>query len=103
MVTVVHSYEHTIQFVQIAVGAKIYYSTKIEQLFRKYKLAKPDIMTAVPRFYNNLYSKMNTGASKASGIKKWLFFQTVKIGTKIFLKQSTSFKEKLINIFIDMC
>ena len=30
------------------------------------------------------------------------FFQTVKIGTKIFLKQSTSFKEKLINIFIDI-
>ena len=97
-----HSYEHTIQFVQIAVGAKIYYSTKIEQLLENIKLAKPDIMTAVPRFYNNLYSKMNTGASKASGIKKWLFFQTVKIGTKIFLKQSTSFKEKLINIFIDI-
>ena len=97
-----HSYEHTIQFVQIAVGAKIYYSTKIEQLLENIKLAKPDIMTAVPRFYNNLYSKMNTGASKASGIKKWLFFQTVKIGTKIFLKQSTSFKEKLINIFVDI-
>ena len=97
-----HSYEHTIQFVQIAVGAKIYYSTKIEQLLENIKLAKPDIMTAVPRFYNNLYSKMNTGASKASGIKRWLFFQTVKIGTKIFLKQSTSFKEKLINIFVDI-
>ena len=97
-----HSYEHTIQFVQIAVGAKIYYSTKIEQLLENIKLAKPDIMTAVPRFYNNLYSKMNTGASKASGIKRWLFFQTVKIGTKIFLKKSTSFKEKLINIFVNI-
>ena len=97
-----HSYEHTIQFVQIAVGAKIYYSTKIEQLLENIKLAKPDIMTAVPRFYNNLYSKMNTGASKASGIKKWLFFQTVKIGTKIFLEKSTSFKEKLINILVDI-
>ena len=97
-----HSYEHTIQFVQIAVGAKIYYSTKIEQLLENIKLAKPDIMTAVPRFYNNLYSKMNTGASKTSGIKKWLFFQTVKIGTKIFLEKSTSFKEKLINILVDI-
>ncbi|MAJ57686.1 MAG: long-chain fatty acid--CoA ligase [Candidatus Pelagibacter sp.] len=97
-----HSYEHTIQFVQIAVGAKIYYSTKIEQLLENIKLAKPDIMTAVPRFYNNLYNKMNTGASKASSIKKWLFFQTVKIGSKIFLEKSTSFKEKLINILVDI-
>ena len=97
-----HSYEHTIQFVQIAVGAKIYYSTKIEQLLENIKLAKPDIMTAVPRFYNNLYNKMNTGASKASSIKKWLFFQTVKIGSKIFLKKSISFKEKLTNILVDI-
>ena len=97
-----HSYEHTIQFVQIAVGAKIYYSTKIEQLLENIKLAKPDIMTAVPRFYNNLYNKMNTGALKASSIKKWLFFQTVKIGSKIFLEKSISFKEKLINILVDI-
>ena len=97
-----HSYEHTIQFVQIAVGAKIYYSTKIEQLLENIKLAKPDIMTAVPRFYNNLYNKMNTGALKASSIKKWLFFQTVKIGSKIFLGKSISFKEKLTNILVDI-
>ena len=50
-----HSYEHTVQFVQIAVGAKVFYSEKIEKLLDNISEAKPTIMTAVPRFYQNLY------------------------------------------------
>ena len=30
-----HSYEHTVQFVQIAVGAEIYYAESIEKLIKK--------------------------------------------------------------------
>ena len=97
-----HSYEHTIQFVQMAVGAEIYYSPKIEQLLENIKLAKPDIMTAVPRFYNNLYNKMFVGATKANFFKKWLFFQTVKIGTKIFLKQKISILERVNNLLLEL-
>ncbi|MAW02109.1 MAG: long-chain fatty acid--CoA ligase, partial [Candidatus Pelagibacter sp.] len=63
---------------------------------------KPDIMTAVPRFYNNLYNKMFVGASKANFFKKWLFFKTVKIGTKIFLKQKITFIEYIINLLLDL-
>ena len=97
-----HSYEHTIQFVQMAVGAEIYYSPKIEQLLENIKLAKPDIMTAVPRFYNNLYNKMFVGATKANFFKKWLFFQTVKIGTKIFLKQKINILERVNNLLLEL-
>ena len=46
-----HSYEHTVQFVQIAVGAKVFYAEKIEKLLDNISEAKPTIMTAVPRFY----------------------------------------------------
>ena len=35
-----HSYEHTVQFVQIAVSAKIFYAEKIEKLTRKYCTSK---------------------------------------------------------------
>ena len=52
-----HSYEHCVQFAQIAVGAKVFYAEKIEKLLENISEAKPTIMTAVPRFYQNLYNK----------------------------------------------
>ena len=69
-----HSYEHTVQFVQISLGAKVYYSPVIEKLLENIKIAKPHVLTAVPRFYNNLYNKMLSTAKKASNFKKNAFF-----------------------------
>ena len=46
-----HSYEHTVQFVQINVGAKIFYAESIEKLIKNMNECKPQLMTAVPRFY----------------------------------------------------
>ena len=54
-----HSYEHCVQFAQIAVGAKVFYAEKIEKLLENMTEAKPTIMRAVPRFYQNLYNKIN--------------------------------------------
>ncbi len=54
-----HSYEHAVQFVQISLGAKIYYAESLEKLLSNMSVAKPTIMTAVPRFYQNLYSKIS--------------------------------------------
>ena len=79
-----HSYEHTVQFVQISLGAKVFYSPVIEKLLENIKIIKPHIMTAVPRFYNNLYNKMLSAARKSSKLKKDLFFQTLKLGEKKF-------------------
>jgi long-chain acyl-CoA synthetase len=59
-----------VQFVQIAVGAKIFYAEKIEKLLENISESKPTIMTAVPRFYQNLYNKINMNMNKATGIKK---------------------------------
>ena len=54
-----HSYEHAVQFVQISLGAKIYYAESLEKLLSNISIAQPTIMTAVPRFYQNLYSKIS--------------------------------------------
>ena len=58
-----HSYEHTVQFVQIVVGAKVFYAESIEKLITTFRDCSPEIMTAVPRFYQNLYQKINTSFS----------------------------------------
>ena len=65
-----HSYEHTVQFVQISVGAKIFYAESIEKLIKNMNDCKPQLMTAVPRFYQNLFQKINASFTKATGLRK---------------------------------
>ena len=97
-----HSYEHTVQFAQIAVGAKVFYAEKIEKLLDNISEAKPTIMTAVPRFYQNLYNKINMNMKKAKGFKAKLIKATIYLGKKELLKQKMNFSEKLMNSIVNV-
>ncbi|MDC0059971.1 long-chain fatty acid--CoA ligase [bacterium] len=97
-----HSYEHTVQFIQIVVGAKVYYAESIDKLIQNMKHCSPEIMTAVPRFYQNLYQKINASFSKAVGIKKFLVNQTIQLGKKKLNKQRFSLVENLINFICEI-
>jgi long-chain acyl-CoA synthetase len=92
-----HSYEHTVQFVQIVVAAKVYYAESIDKLIKNMGDCSPEIMTAVPRFYQNLYQKINTSFNKATGFKKVLINQTVSLGKKKLYKKNFSLIENLVN------
>ena len=96
-----HSYEHTVQFVQIAVGAKIFYAESIDKLLKNMNECSPDIMTAVPRFYQNLYQKISSTFKKASGVKKFLIQSTLSLGRKKLLKEDLTNPEKLINFICE--
>ena len=96
-----HSYEHAVQFVQISLGAKIYYAESLEKLLSNMSIAKPTIMTAVPRFYQNLYSKISMNFSKQRGFKKKLISSTITLGTKILNSENLTLKEKLINFLCE--
>ena len=61
------------------------------------KVAKPTIMTAVPRFYQNLYAKINMSFEKQKGFKKLMIFKTLNLGKKILENTDLSFYEKLQN------
>jgi len=97
-----HSYEHTVQFVQIVVGAQVFYAESIEKLIKNMGNCSPEIMTAVPRFYQNLHQKINTNFSKATGIKKFLINQTIKLGSKKLNREPFSLIESLINFVCDL-
>ena len=92
-----HSYEHCVQFAQIAVGAKVFYAEKIEKLLDNISEAKPTIMTAVPRFYQNLYNKININMKKQTGFKAKLIEATIRLGKKKLLHEKMTFSEKLLN------
>ncbi len=96
-----HSYEHCVQFAQIAVGAKVFYAEKIEKLLDNISEAKPTIMTAVPRFYQNLYNKININLKKQTGFKAKLINTTLRLGKKKLLNQKMTFSEKLLNLIVD--
>ena len=96
-----HSYEHTVQFIQIIVGAKVFYAESLEKLISNMGVAKPTIMTAVPRFYQNLFTKINMNFEKQKGLKKKLINQTLELGKKIIKKEQLSFSEKILNFLCE--
>ncbi len=90
-----HSYEHTVQFVQITVAARIFYAESIDKLVKNMGDCSPEIMTAVPRFYQNLYQKINANFKKATGLKKKLIFKMLELGLKKIKKENLTFFEKI--------
>ena len=96
-----HSYEHTVQFIQIIVGAKVFYAESLEKLISNMGVAKPTIMTAVPRFYQNLFTKINMNFDKQKGLKKKLINRTLELGKKILKKEQLSLSEKIVNFLCE--
>ncbi len=96
-----HSYEHTVQFIQIIVGAKVFYAESLEKLISNMGVAKPTIMTAVPRFYQNLFTKINMNFDKQIGLKKKLINQTLELGKKKLKKEQLSLSEKIVNFLCE--
>ncbi len=90
-----HSYEHTVQFVQITVAARIFYAESIDKLVKNMGDCSPEIMTAVPRFYQNLYQKINANFKKATGLKKKLIFKMLELGLKKIKKKNLTIFEKI--------
>ncbi|MDB4232809.1 AMP-binding protein, partial [Candidatus Pelagibacter sp.] len=96
-----HSYEHTVQFVQIVVGSRVFYAESIDKLIKNMIDCSPEIMTAVPRFYQNLYQKINVSFSKAVGLKKFLLNQTIWLGKKKLNKKRFSLVENFMNFICE--
>jgi long-chain acyl-CoA synthetase len=97
-----HSYEHTVQYVQISLGAKVFYAESLEKLLPNMSISKPTIMTAVPRFYQNLYSKISMNFSKQTGFKKKLIDSTIKLGTRTLNKDPLNFKERIADFLCEI-
>ena len=92
-----HSYEHTVQMIQILIGAEVFYAENLEKLISNMGIAKPTIMTAVPRFYQNLFTKININFEKQKGLKKLLISKTLDLGKKMLNKNEMTFFEKIQN------
>jgi len=97
-----HSYEHTVQFVQIATGAHVFYAESIDKLIKNMSDCSPNIMTAVPRFYQNLHQKISANFNKAKGFKKYLILKMLNLGKKKLFKEKFSLIEIIENLVCEI-
>lgn len=74
-----HVYERMAgHFLPISCGASIAYARSLKTLADDIRLAQPTILLTVPRFLENVKSRIESAAGH--GFKKWLFEKTVSLG-----------------------
>ena len=78
-----HAYEHTAGlYFPISIGAQIYYAESIELLAANMAEVRPTVMTAVPRLYENMRSRILKGLPKLPLLRRKLFLAALALGTK---------------------
>ena len=70
-----HSYEHTLQFFTLGIGAQVYYSEGIDKLVVNMGEVSPHFMTAVPRFYDSLHTRISQGLKNQGKLSQTLLQQ----------------------------
>jgi len=96
-----HSYEHTLQFYEMGIGAQIYYAEGIDKLLVNMSEVKPHFMTAVPRFYDSLHTRISQGLKKQGKLSQLFFSTTLKLGKKKYNNQKMTSMEKILNGIMD--
>lgn len=77
-----HIFEKCLTYIYIFSGMSIYYAESLETIGDNLKEVKPNMFTTVPRLLEKVFEKiMNTG-SELKGVKRKLFFWSVKLAEK---------------------
>lgn len=99
-----HSYEHTAgQFLPISIGAEIWYAESVDRLVDNMAEVRPTIMTAVPRLYEAMHTKILRGLAKAPKLRQKLFWLAYRLGRKDYEQPgSLSLIERLLNKACDI-
>ena len=96
-----HSYEHTLQFFKMGISAQVFYAESIDTLLVNMGEVKPHFMTAVPRFYDSLHTRISQGLKKQGKISQLLFASTLKLGKKNYFNEKMNGLEKITNKLLD--
>jgi len=97
-----HSYEHTAGLMfPISLGAQIYFAEGADTLAANLLEARPTIMTAVPRLYETLHTRIRRGIEREKGLKRRLFEQAVITGRKRLAGEALGIGERLIDPLLE--
>jgi len=83
-----HTFERTAgYYLPMMVGASIAYARSIPQLGDDLQTVRPTLLISVPRIYERVYNKVQTGLAEKSAIASWLFRTAVDVGWARFRYQ----------------
>ena len=77
-----HIYERMLNYSFQMKGIAIYYAESLGTIVNDLKDIKPHLFNSVPRVLEKFYDKIIAIGKDLKGIKRWIFFWAVRIGTK---------------------
>ena len=77
-----HIYERMMNYLYQYMGYETYYAESIAKVVDNLKVARPYMMTAVPRFIEKMYDGIYRKGEKLKGIKKSIFFWSLRLATQ---------------------
>lgn len=77
-----HSFERTVFYAYLMMNIHIYYAENLESIGENLKEVQPYCFTTVPRLLEKVYEKIMAKGHELSGIRKALFFWSVRIGSQ---------------------
>lgn len=84
-----HIYERMMNYLYQFMGYEIYYAENLGRVVEDLKVARPHMMTAVPRFVEKMYDGIYRKGEKMKGVKKTIFFWALRLATKYDLDGMT--------------
>jgi len=83
---VCHAYERVFQYVYMYKGLTIFFAQSMDTIGDDFKSVKPHIFSAVPRVLEKVYEKIMATGEKLTGVKRKLFFWSLRIGEQYKLE-----------------
>ena len=91
-----HAYEFMAGLhLPFATESEIFYCDSLDRLASEMQTVRPTLMTAVPRLYELLYTRITQQVAKASGVQRWLFQETLRLGAQSPAERSL--KDRMLN------
>ena len=99
-----HVFERMLNYLFAIQGISIYYAESIDTLLNDIQEVKPHCFASVPRLLEKIYDKIYSKGLNLKGIKKEIFFSSLRSGQKyenhksqgIFLKAKLAIDNKLV-------
>jgi long-chain acyl-CoA synthetase len=98
-----HIFEKMCTYVYLYYGFSIYYAENMDTIGPNLKEVKPSLFTAVPRLLEKVFEKIMVEGQKLTGIKRKIFFWSVKVAeayelhdTSLWYKIKLAIADKLV-------
>ncbi|UPT67097.1 MAG: AMP-binding protein [Sphingobacteriales bacterium JAD_PAG50586_3] len=72
-------------YAMVALGKTIAYAESMETIVANLPEVQPDLVAAVPRVFEKIYTRVKLGVKTGPPIKRWLFNWALRVGGKVSL------------------